>query len=98
MSDHYFTSKPSTASNRSTWPFVLRGHQFQFTSDNGVFSKKEVDFGSRLLIEAVGEPGVNGPILDVGCGYGPIGLSLAKDYPNRTIEMIDINVSCWKWS
>ena len=91
MSDHYFTSKPSVASDRSTWPFVLRGHQFQFTSDSGVFSKKEVDFGSRLLIETFEEPEVDGPILDVGCGYGPIGLSLAREYTKRTIEMIDIN-------
>ena len=91
MSDHYFTSKPSVASDRSTWPFVLRGHPFQFTSDSGVFSKKEVDFGSRLLIETFEEPEVDGPILDVGCGYGPIGLSLAREYTKRTIEMIDIN-------
>jgi 16S rRNA (guanine1207-N2)-methyltransferase len=64
---------------------------FRFKTDNGVFSKKEVDFGSRLLIEAFVLPNVEGPVLDVGCGYGPIGLSIAKNYPERIVHMIDVN-------
>ncbi|MBD8070961.1 class I SAM-dependent methyltransferase [Bacillus sp. PS06] len=91
MSDHYYTSQPSVASNPVRWTFELRNHTYQFTSDNGVFSKKEVDFGSRLLIESFVEPSEEGQILDVGCGYGPIGLSIAKEFSQRTIEMIDVN-------
>jgi len=55
------------------------------------FSKSEVDFGSRLLIDTFDPPEIAGPILDVGCGYGPIGLSIAKDFPNRLVHMIDVN-------
>lgn len=51
-----------------------------------------MDFGSKLLIESFTlNEDVEGKILDVGCGYGPIGLSIASSYPNRMVEMIDIN-------
>ncbi|THE12148.1 class I SAM-dependent methyltransferase [Bacillus timonensis] len=91
MTEHYYTSKPTVSSNRKTQDFVLRGHTFSFTSDSGVFSKSEVDFGSRLLIEEFRAPEVDGPFLDVGCGYGPIGLALAKVHNERSVEMIDVN-------
>ncbi|KFF56668.1 class I SAM-dependent methyltransferase [Bacillus stercoris] len=91
MSEHYYSEKPSVKSNKQTWSFRLRNKDFTFTSDSGVFSKKEVDFGSRLLIDSFEEPEVEGSILDVGCGYGPIGLSLASDFEDRTIHMIDVN-------
>lgn len=90
MSDHYYSEKPTVQSERKTWSFSLKGHLFTFQSDRGVFSKNEVDFGSRLLIEAFDLPGIEGDFLDVGCGYGPIGLSIAK-YFNRHVDMIDIN-------
>ncbi len=64
---------------------------YTFTSDGGVFSKKEVDFGSRVLIEAFEEPEMDGDFLDAGCGYGPIGLSLAGAFTDRTVHMIDVN-------
>ncbi|MCG1023896.1 class I SAM-dependent methyltransferase [Sutcliffiella horikoshii] len=91
MTNHYYTNKPSVESNRQQWNFDLKGYTFSFTTDTGVFSKKEVDFGSRVLIETFEEPEVEGRILDVGCGYGPIGLSLAKTFPNRLVDMIDVN-------
>lgn len=91
MGDHYYTERPTVESKPFQWTYTLRGHQFLFTVDQGVFSKKEVDFGSRLLIETFVEPNVSGNILDVGCGYGPIGLALAKDFPHRTVHMIDVN-------
>jgi 16S rRNA (guanine1207-N2)-methyltransferase len=91
LSEHYYSKKPSSSSNPQTWTFQLRGHLFTFTTDSGVFSKKEVDFGSRLLIESFKQPEIEGDFLDVGCGYGPIGLSIAKDFPERKVEMIDIN-------
>ena len=91
LSEHYYSKKPSSSSNPQTWAFELSGYSFLFTTDSGVFSKREVDFGSRLLIESFEEPEVNGVILDVGCGYGPIGLAIAKAFPNRNVELIDIN-------
>lgn len=62
-----------------------------FTSDAGVFSKKEVDFGSQLLLETFRFPRIDGDILDVGCGYGPIGLTLAKENPNCNLTLVDVN-------
>ena len=93
MSDHYYSRNPQVDSNPDEWNFTLRGKSFRFKTDAGVFSKREVDFGSRLLIEAFALPGVSGnqPIIDVGCGYGPIGLSLADSYADRIIHMVDVN-------
>lgn len=60
-------------------------------TDRGVFSKSGVDFGSRILIEAFEAPTIEGDFADIGCGYGPIGLSLAKDFSDRQIHMVDVN-------
>lgn len=92
LADHYYTKKPDVESNPKYWDYTLRGRSFRFKSDNGVFSKNDIDFGSRLLIETFTlDEELEGDILDVGCGYGPIGLSIAASYPEKNIEMIDIN-------
>lgn len=91
MSDHYYSKNPEVESKPRRWSFRLRGFSFTFETDAGVFSKSEVDFGSRVLIDRFELPSVEGNILDVGCGYGPIGLSIAKSYPERTIHMMDVN-------
>ncbi|MCA0972666.1 class I SAM-dependent methyltransferase [Halobacillus litoralis] len=91
MSEHYYSKQTTTQSEEKSWSFNLRGQPFVFTTDNAVFSKKEVDFGSRLLIDSFTEPSVQGDVLDLGCGYGPIGLSLAKAFPNRELVMVDVN-------
>ena len=91
MSEHYYSNKPQTESKPRQWKFTLRGHTFTFETDAGVFSKSEVDFGSRVLIDAFEMPEVEGDVLDVGCGYGPIGLSIAKANPERFVHMMDIN-------
>ncbi|MGB2992232.1 MAG: class I SAM-dependent methyltransferase [Paenisporosarcina sp.] len=91
MAEHYYSKKPQTKSKPKSWSVTLRDELFQFETDTGVFSKSEVDFGSRVLIDAFIMPVTEGPVLDVGCGYGPIGLSIAKTETNRTIHMVDIN-------
>ena len=91
MSDHYYSNKPQTDSKPQHWKFTLLGFDFKFETDAGVFSKSEVDFGSRVLIEAFEMPEVEGDVLDVGCGYGPIGLSIAKANPERFVHMMDVN-------
>ena len=91
MSDHYYSNKPQTESKPRQWKFTLLGFEFKFETDAGVFSKSEVDFGSRVLIDAFEMPEVEGDVLDVGCGYGPIGLSIAKANPERFVHMLDVN-------
>ena len=92
MSDHYYTSNPHAKSEVVSWKYTLRGNEFQFTTDSGVFSKTTVDFGSRLLIETVDFNELpEGNLLDVGCGYGPMGLALAKEDSKRVVEMVDVN-------
>jgi 16S rRNA (guanine1207-N2)-methyltransferase len=89
--EHYYSRTQKVESDPKFWDYTLRNSRFRFKTDNGVFSKREVDFGSRLLIEAFEMPEVAGAILDVGCGYGPIGLSIAKNFSSRTIHMVDVN-------
>lgn len=61
-----------------------------FNSDNGVFCKDRLDFGTRLLLENIDWNNVSGPILDVGCGYGPIGI-IANKITGCDITMCDVN-------
>lgn len=91
MANHYYTENPDLAHDLEQWSFELRGKKFQFLTDSGVFSRNTVDFGSRVLIDAFEwEELPEGRLLDVGCGYGPIGLTLAA-ISGRTVEMIDVN-------
>ena len=92
MSEHYYSRTQKVESDPIYWDYALKGNRFRFKTDNGVFSKREVDFGSRFLIETFAMPILKGPILDVGCGYGPIGLSIAKVYPERVVHLIDVNL------
>ncbi|MBN8210775.1 class I SAM-dependent methyltransferase [Bacillus sp. NTK071] len=91
MGEHYYTKNPNVKSDRMRIAEELRGRRFQFTTDSGVFSKKEVDFGSKLLIDTFEEPEIEGDIVDVGCGYGPIGISLASEFSNRRFYLLDVN-------
>ncbi|MEC1375393.1 class I SAM-dependent methyltransferase [Heyndrickxia oleronia] len=91
MNNHYYSRNPEIESSPLYWNFTLRGHNFAFKSDQGVFSKKEVDYGSRFLIDQFVPPEISGPFLDVGCGYGPIGLALAKISQDRIVHMVDVN-------
>lgn len=92
MTNYYYSKNPDIKHDEQTWDFELLGNNFTFVTDNGVFSKRTVDFGSRLLIEnfKINEQ-IKGDILDVGCGYGPIGLSIAKKYPQYHVDMVDVN-------
>lgn len=90
MSNHYYDKTPGTAHKRQTHDDKLRGQAMKFVTDSGVFSKTGVDYGSRVLIEAM-ELREKDRVLDVGCGYGPIGLSAAKIAVGGHVTMIDIN-------
>ncbi|MEK3733307.1 MULTISPECIES: class I SAM-dependent methyltransferase [Paenibacillus] len=87
---HYYSNQPKTAHDRKELSAVLRGNTFRFISDAGVFSKGGVDYGSKVLIEAM-DIRPDASVLDVGCGYGPIGLAAAKLAAAGHVTMIDIN-------
>ncbi len=88
---HYFTNENILKSEIRTIRYTNGDFSLVFNSDNGVFSKDHLDFGSKLLIETmIKNIDKNKSILDVGCGYGFIGISLAKIL-NSKVVMVDIN-------
>lgn len=90
MSEHYYTSRPSAGHDEHRFTAALRGVETQFVTDAAVFSRDRVDFGSALLIEAM-EIGPTDTVLDVGCGYGPIGITAARLAPQGRVYMVDVN-------
>lgn len=88
--DHYFSQKPKSNFKRYTISANLRGMDLEFESGSGTFSIKKIDKGSTLLIEkAILEE--RWRILDLGCGYGAVGITIAKSFPSSEIVMTDIN-------
>lgn len=90
MSDHYYSPMPGTPHKRQVVETQLRGMAVKFATDAGVFSKSGLDFGSRLLIETLELP-PTAHVLDVGCGYGPIGIAAAKLAHEGSVAMLDVN-------
>jgi 16S rRNA (guanine1207-N2)-methyltransferase len=86
---HYFTNNVDIKHNVDLKKVIIKANEFTFFTDNGVFSKKGLDFGTRSLLESLPE-GIHGKVLDFGCGYGPIGIYLKKTY-DCAVDMIDIN-------
>ena len=89
MNDQYYTADPSSESRPVPCAFPYRGHGMNFMTDAGVFSKGELDQGSRLLLDAL--PALSGDVLDLGCGWGAIGVSVAKANPGCRVVMADVN-------
>ena len=89
MSKMYYAENPDAAHDIHELRVELLGQKMTFLTDAGVFSKKMVDFGSQLLLKCL-EVDEGETVLDVGCGYGPLGLSLAKAYGVQA-TMVDIN-------
>ena len=86
----YFNNE-NLPSNITKIDCFIRGKKFTFNSDNGVFSKSGVDFGSRLLLDFIPLEEVGGKILDLGCGYGVIGIVLNK-LTGANVDMVDVNL------
>ncbi|HOB20125.1 MAG TPA: class I SAM-dependent methyltransferase [Candidatus Atribacteria bacterium] len=87
--DHYFSENPKTAHNIKIIEFFVRDKVLKLTTDSGVFSKDRPDFGTRCLIDSL--PELSGKVLDLGCGYGIIGLSIALLNKEAHVTMADIN-------
>ncbi|MCI1633313.1 MAG: class I SAM-dependent methyltransferase [Liquorilactobacillus nagelii] len=93
MTNYYFSQNPEVIHHEKERTVQLLGTQLNFITDNGVFSKNRIDYGSKVLLQATEKilfP-LQAKILDVGCGYGAIGLTLAKKYPSARIDLIDVN-------
>ena len=86
---HYFTND-KVKSNEKTINIKIKDTNLLFTVDNGVFSKKGLDFGTRTLLETINTEKLKGDILDFGCGYGPVGIYISKK-TNQIVDMVDVN-------
>ena len=86
----YFTNDKLPSNVKQTTCMVL-GNKFTFLTDNGVFSKDGLDFGSRLLLESIPLEEVGGKILDMGCGYGVFGIVISK-LTSAHVDMVDVNL------
>ncbi|AMB99258.1 16S rRNA methyltransferase [Aerococcus urinaehominis] len=93
MSKQYFENNQDLAHDVQAHPVHVLGRDYQFYTDHGVFFKTGLDFGSRVLIETIIDQKLLAPkILDVGCGYGPIGIILASHLATSDqVHMVDVN-------
>ena len=90
--EHYFTNNTNLKSELRVISYENKENVFSFYSDLGVFSKDKIDYGSRTLVDTIlkEEQRQNLKILDVGCGYGFIGITLSKIL-NSEVLMVDVN-------
>ena len=88
---HYFDLDPSLASKERNIEFFIDGRVITLVSDNGVFSKNKVDEGSLAFLKVIVPLRLSGKILDLGCGYGTIGLTIALTSPEARVDLADIN-------
>ncbi|HNW86636.1 MAG TPA: methyltransferase [Candidatus Limiplasma sp.] len=90
MPDHYFTPLPQSEHKPASYAFTYRGCALTFETDSGVFSRLEMDKGTETLLGAL-PTSVAGRVLDMGCGYGALGVCLARANPDCVLTMVDIN-------
>ena len=88
--EHYFSASPKSKPKFGLIQTYLRGKPFKFLTASGVFSKKRVDLGTSLLIKSMILP-ESGYVLDIGCGYGAIGIAAASLNPKIHVVMVDVN-------
>jgi 16S rRNA (guanine1207-N2)-methyltransferase len=90
-SGQYFESSPTVASTPVTVPLVLPDLTVDLHSDRGVFASSHIDVGTKLLLIEGPPPPAEGELLDLGCGYGPIAVTLAHRAPASTVWAVDVN-------
>jgi len=88
--DHYYTSAPTSVHKTAYVEMTYRDHALRFETDSGVFSRTELDRGTEVLLDSLPDE-VGGAVLDMGCGWGVIGVAVGKHWPGTVITMADIN-------
>ena len=89
--DHYFSQEPGSALKPKSIIIPVAGEMVQVTTASGTFSPTQLDFGTEVLIEQMELAPESGDLLDLGCGWGPIALNLAKLRPNTKVWAVDVN-------
>lgn len=89
MTQHYYSENPNIAHDEKHIIYSVLDAEFRCTTDAGVFSRDGLDMGTRVLLEAL--PKLQGRVLDLGCGWGPVGLAIGRKYPQCEIVMTDVN-------
>lgn len=90
-SDHYFSASPSSAENLRRIRLTLAGRDVELTTAGGVFSPDRLDSGTGVLLANTPPAPSGGQLLDLGCGWGPIALTLALQSPHATVWAVDVN-------
>lgn len=89
--EHYFTARPASADQRRTLHVRLAGRDLEVETAGGVFSPDHVDLGTQVLLRTVPAPPDHGELLDLGCGWGPVALTLALLSPQARVWAVDVN-------
>jgi 16S rRNA G1207 methylase RsmC len=89
--EHYFTEQPATELSLREITVTLAGSPYRLTTASGIFSPDRIDTGTQVLLAAAPTPPPGGHLLDLGCGWGPIALTLALGSPHATVWAIDVN-------
>ena len=90
MDEHYFSADPSVPFKRAPVRATVWGHDLDLTSGSGVFAQGRLDIGTAVLFRETEPPG-GGRVLDLGCGYGVIGLAVAVAAPTAVVTAVDVN-------
>ncbi len=88
--DHYFNADPNVEFERESFTCEIWGHELEFVSGGGVFSRGHLDHATAILFKELDPPPM-GQFLDLGCGYGPIGIAIAKAVPLSRVMGVDVN-------
>jgi 16S rRNA G1207 methylase RsmC len=91
MAEHYFTADPQAAFKRVPVSVNVWGHWLELTSGSGVFAQGRLDIGTGVLLREQAAPEGARAVLDLGCGYGVIGLAITLAVPDCTVTAVDVN-------